>query len=163
MWRNIKTRYNATRQIVYQRLLHHAQTMSPTTFAAAIAVGVYIALSPLLGIQTIAAFCIARFCKLPSALVIGVTYAINNPWSMIPIIALDYVIGKHTLALFFTDNSRIWTNPTWFITIENFIKNNLSIPTPSLAAYLLGGNLVGIMCAIPTYFFFHKIALRWQK
>ncbi|HYE74195.1 MAG TPA: DUF2062 domain-containing protein, partial [Blastocatellia bacterium] len=65
----------------------------PERTALAFAIGVFIAFSPLLGLHTIIAALIALFWRCNKVAIFTGVY-VNNPWTLAPIIALSWAIGR---------------------------------------------------------------------
>ncbi len=65
----------------------------PERTALAFAVGVFIGFSPLLGLHTILATIVAVLWRLNKLAIFTAIY-INNPWTLAPIIAASWAIGR---------------------------------------------------------------------
>lgn len=66
---------------------------SSARLIASCCTGIFIACSPLLGVQTIAALGISWLLRLNGVVVFLVLFTINNPFTMVPLIVINYFIG----------------------------------------------------------------------
>ncbi len=133
--------------------------LSPREVAWAGALGVYLAFSPFLGVQTILVFLFAFVLRANTAISFTVLYTVNNPWTMIPIVLLDYVVGSGFLRLLGVDLTPY--DPSWMGWLNDklipYIGPYLGIKKLSLWAYLIGGHLIAIPLACLAYPFIKKL------
>jgi uncharacterized protein (DUF2062 family) len=133
--------------------------LSPREVAWAGALGVYLAFSPFLGIQTLLVFAFAFVLRANAAISVTVLYTVNNPWTMIPIVLLDYVVGSGFLRLLDLDLTPY--DPSWMGWLNGklipYIGSYLGIKKLSLWAYLIGGHLIAIPLACLSYPFIKKL------
>lgn len=146
-------------------LHHHAKRLlfyekSPRRLALATSVALYVAISPFLGLHTIMLVVAGWLFKLNIPVLIMVSYTVNNPWTMVPLMAGGYYVGYKILHGFL-GLSVAALNPPMMDWINQYIHQYVGISDVSLWAFLLGGNLVGIMVAITMfpvlYWFFKKL------
>lgn len=127
--------------------------LSPQKVAWSGAVGVYLAFSPFLGIQTILVFVLAFLLRANGPIVFTVLYTINNPWTMIPIVLLDYFVGSWFLQLIGLDLTMY--DPSWMEWLNAklipYIGPYLGVKKLSLWTYLIGGHLIAIPLACVSY------------
>ena len=129
---------------------------TPESIALGTAIGVFIAMTPTVGIQMVLALI---FCTLFRAnrLAGVVMVYISNPFTMVPLYWLDYVIGAKILAMETVTRPSFDTAFAGFVVqFQNFevwaafkslVAVNLELALPTL----VGGGLVGLVCAITVY------------
>ena len=108
-------------------------------FALACCTGVYIAFSPFIGFHTVMVFLFSWLFALNTAIMLAVSLFINNPWTMVPVYGIGYIVGDWLFNLLGI-NSASW-NPRWCNILLKTYSNYSSI---SLGAFLVGGNLLGL-------------------
>jgi uncharacterized protein (DUF2062 family) len=129
---------------------------SPRKLAITCAVALYIAFTPFFGLHTlmlIGSGWLFNF-NIPLLLIVG--YVINNPFTMIPIYMSGYIAGHWVLHSYFNLNVFIY-NPWWMQPINSFLHTNIGISNISFWAFLIGGNIIGIILAFLTYPLMHRI------
>lgn len=138
------------------------QGVSPHKLAWSAALGMYLAISPFLGLQTLLMFILAFFLRAKTAVVFTVLYTINNPWTMIPILLMDYFFGSWLFCLLGIDMSAYepsWM--TWFNQkLTSYLTPYLGIEQINLWPYLVGGNVLALIAAAITYPVIKKIYLK---
>ena len=102
------------------------QEKSAYKLAASCALGAYIAFSPFVGLHTVMVFAFSWLFALNSAVTWAVSVAINNPWTMMPVYGVDYLVGD-------------WCAQYFGITL------------PAGWAFLIGGNLLGLLIGVMLY------------
>jgi len=140
---------------------------TPKDIARGIAIGVFIAMTPTVGIQMIT---IAVACTIfHGNRLAGVAMAwISNPLTIVPIYWLDYVIGSFILRAPLIGKSEIaklveLKSTSMFGMFFEFL-GNLGTMTVDLAGPMfLGGVIVGIVCAMPSYFIFLPLFTKWKQ
>jgi uncharacterized protein len=108
-------------------------------FALSCCIGAYIAFSPFIGLHTAMVFLFSWLFTLNAAIIFAVSFFINNPWTMVPVYGIGYIVGDWLLTWFGIANMA--DNTTWSIAlpkIYNYCSSN------SLLAFLVGGNLLGL-------------------
>jgi len=138
------------------------QGVSPHKLAWSSALGVYLAFSPFLGIQTILMFILAFLLRAKTAVVFTVLYAINNPWTMLPILLMDYFFGMWIFRIFSIDMSAY--EPAWMDwfnhKLTSYLTPYLGIEQINLWPYLIGGNIIALVAGSITYPIIKKIYLK---
>lgn len=148
-----------------QRLLARLEKtgMSPSQVAWSGALGIYLALSPFLGIQTLLIFVFAFLFRAHAGIIFTVLYTVNNPWTMIPIALFDYIVGAGFCTLFGFDFSPY--DPTWMAWVNrklgSWLLPYLGIKKLSFWTYFIGGNLVAIPAMLITYPALKKMYSAW--
>lgn len=138
-----------------RRLLERVERtgLSPSKVAWSGALGIYLAFSPFLGIQTILVFIFSFIFCAHTGILFTVLYMVNNPWTMIPIALLDYVVGAGFLKLVGLDLSAY--DPRWMEWVNRklgvWLFPYLGIKKLSFWAYFIGGNLIALPLAIVSY------------
>jgi len=115
---------------------------SPKRLAISSCVGIYIAFSPFIGFHTAMVFLFAWAFALNFAVLLAVSCAINNPWTMVPIYAIDYMFGDWVLS--FMHINSIEFDPQWVVAINQWVAQSTGIQGVSLCSFLVGGNLLGL-------------------
>ena len=123
---------------------------SPRQLAFAVSLGTYVAFSPFFGFHTIMLVAAGWLFNLNIPFLIAVGYGINNPWTMIPIYMSGYLFGYwllHTVAAV----PVLTLNPSWMGWFNEKVMVYLQIKELSFWAFMLGGNVLGILLAIVAY------------
>ena len=130
----------------------------PQRLALSCCIGVYIAFSPFVGLHTAMVFLFAWLFALNSAVMLTVSIFINNPWTMMPIYAIDYMVGNWLFHLFDLDGQHL--NPQWVESMNTFIATHTGLQGLSLWAFLLGGNLLGLVAGGILYPILKRVLVR---
>lgn len=129
--------------------------------ATATAFAVYVAFSPFFGLHTIMLIAGGWLFRMNIPFLIAVGYGVNNPWTMIPIYMGGYFFGYwivHGLLGF----SVVDLNPWWVSWATTRIADFLHIQEPSFWAFMVGGNVLGIILALISYPIAVKLIRRWK-
>lgn len=122
---------------------------TPTKLAAASATGVFISFSPFIGIHWLMTIIVAWFFRLNVAVIYFAAHVVNNPLTMVPVYLADYAVGVFiTRTLFGVDLTPY--NPTWMKWLNTHLAC-LQIPNISLWDFIIGGNVLGIICGLISY------------
>ncbi len=139
---------------------------TPKEIARGIAIGVFIAMTPTVGIQMIT---IAVLCTIfRSNRLAGVTMAwISNPLTVVPIYWLNYVMGSIILRTPMIGKEKIaeiveLESTGMFSMFFEFLGNLSSMTVDLAGPMFLGGAIVGVVCAIPSYYIFLPLFTRWK-
>lgn len=114
-----------------------------------VCLGVYIAFCPLVGLHTAMVFFLGWLFSLHTPVLLAVSMLINNPWTMIGIYGLDHWIGKEVCNFFVIDHALF--APEVLQSWNQWLFSYLHMPDFSLGAFLLGGNVLGVTCAVIAY------------
>ena len=119
-------------KLALKRFFSHimAAGTTPKERAAAVALGVWIAFSPFLGIQTFLIFGICWIVHLNPSITFAVVYLINNPWTMIPIAAADYMVGSRANPTFLTVVNPAQPDPKRALTAVIYGHDRAKFGTP---------------------------------
>lgn len=139
-----------------------AKEPNPSRLAWSITLGIFFAFSPYLGIQTILAFVLAYLLWANSAVVVIVLYTVNNPWTMIPIAALDYIFGHWLVEKVLCLNLEQY-NPSWMDWVNakiSGVTSYLGIESICFWCFMIGGNIIAVTLAAASYPFLKKMCVR---
>jgi uncharacterized protein len=138
-----------------------ASERCPSKLALTCALGIYIGISPLIGLHTAMIFLFGWMFTLSIPLLFAVSVLIHNPWTMMPVYALDHFFGKWLLTVLKIDYLR-W-DPTWVEACNLFLKEHTGITGLSLSAFLVGGNLLGIGISVMLYPVMKRVFARYMS
>ena len=132
---------------------------SPHKLALGCCLGIFMALSPFLGIQTWLAIPLSWLFGVNTLLVIAVLYLVNNPFTMFPIVVADYAVGHMVIERWMGMNLVAY-NPSWMGWINSKIGPTLykylGVTQVCFWCYILGGLLLATICSLPLYPFLKK-------
>lgn len=123
---------------------------SPHKLALAFSLGVYIAISPFPGFHTLMVFLFSWVLGLNFFVMFAVNTVVNNPWTMVPVYAADYMCGDAICYSLFGHNFNTF-NPAWMNWFNSMIAHYVGMQEISLCSFLIGGNVLGIFCALISY------------
>ncbi len=132
------------REILTLRDSHHR-------LAIAFAVGIFIGMSPLLGLHTVLGIAIAWAFRLNRLVTITGVF-VTNPWTIVPIYTFSTWVGAKCLGTKQIIPHIDWSN----ITFTSFIYNFKSLLLP----FILGTLLIGFISAIISYFIIYHALKR---
>ncbi len=122
---------------------------SPRKTAIAFATGIFLGMSPLIGLHTILGFAVARIFRL-NRLVTFSGLFVTNPWTIVPI----YTFGTWVGTLFLGMDDSILPAFDWSsLTILNFARELKVIILP----FFIGTTFIGILSAVISYFVIYKL------
>lgn len=132
--------------------LLQGQSIEYITFSFCL--GIFIACSPFLGFHTALIFALSWLLSTNVAVVFTTVYLINNPITMIPLLALDYIFGqwlfKSVLHIDLLPYNPSWMD--WFNNkIGHYLSDYLHIKELSLWTHILGGTILALIVALLTY------------
>ena len=138
---------------------------TPESIALGAAVGMFVAWTPTVGIQMVVVILLAWVIPMNRLAALIVIY-ISNPLTMIPMYYLEYVIGLQILGdsgmnydqfmTFFNEIMELADRETFWTATQVFLEQ---LGYPVLKALTVGGTIVGVLTAVPTY----PLTLRWVK
>jgi len=155
-------------QFVYnsiKRLAEH--NSSATHLSVSFCVGVYIGFSPFPGFQTLLVIVLSWLCSLYMPAVFIGSCLVNNPWTMVPVYMIDYFFGKWIL-LSVVHSDIYYTNPSWIVSINSFLVTTLGITKLGISevsfwAFIIGGNLLGLIVAVILYPIMYRVFEFFEK
>ena len=140
---------------------------TPHRIALAFALGVFIGISPLLGLHYIGGFFFAWIFRL-NKLVTLIGVSVNNPWTIVPISSFCVWVGKKLIGAKQVLPEVDWKSVTLtnimsrFTDIDNFIYliNKLM---PLLVSFFVGSFVICTFTAIASYFIIQTLVIRYRK
>ncbi len=125
------------------------QEQSSYRMALSVSVGIFIAFSPYLFFHTIMIFLLSWLLGLNFMITFTVTYALNNPWTMIFVYAADYVVGDFLLNL--AGFCPMMLNPHWIECINVPLRHHTGLDGIAFWSFMIGGNLLGLLLGVMLY------------
>ena len=126
---------------------------NPRKIATAFAVGVFIGMSPLLGIHTVLGLLAAWLFRLNRLITLVGVY-VTNPWTIVPIYSFGTWFGAKLIGMHNLIPEIDWTQ----ITLLGFLNGF----RPLLLPFLIGSTAVGIISAVASYFVIYKAAKKYR-
>ncbi|MBS1986415.1 DUF2062 domain-containing protein [Candidatus Dependentiae bacterium] len=123
---------------------------SPKKLARSFCIGTFIAFSPFVGLHTVMIFALSWVLGLECAAVFAAAWLINNPWTMLPIYALDYHAGQFLLCRLGGLDTAAY-NPSFIEPITTRVASLLGASNISIWSFIVGGNIVGLCAACLLY------------
>lgn len=143
------------RRFVLQKVLHTDD--SPHTVALGTAIAVFIALLPLVGIQTVLAIAIAALFRANKAVCIPIVW-ITNPFTIVPVYGSCWALGRRVLSSPSPGEHEAMLSQLAHLTREasvfglDFWKDLAGILEQFGAELWLGCALVGFVLGVASYF-----------
>jgi len=140
---------------------------TPHRIAMAFAIGVFMGISPFLGLHYIGAFFIAWLFKL-NKLVAMVGVSVNNPWTIVPISTFCVWIGAKLIGIKQVLPEVDWKNISLvsimgrFSDLQNFIDLVKQL-WPFLASFFVGSFLICTVSAVAGYFIIQILIKKYKK
>lgn len=122
----------------------------PEKTALTFSLGLFIGMSPLLGLHTILALAIAFIFRLNKLIILLGTY-VTNPWTLIPIYTFSTIFGAKILQRSINIDVN-WNN----ITISQLIHLSGDILIPFIAGSLIVGAISSVLSYITIYVILSK-------
>ena len=139
-----------------------AKEPNPSRLAWSITLGIFLAFSPYIGLQTALGFVLAYLLCANSAVAVIVLWTVNNPWTFLPITALDYIFGHWLVESVLGWNLEQY-NPSWMNWVNTKISgvtNYLGIESICFWCFMIGGNVLALTFAAISYPFLKKMCTR---
>ena len=95
-------------------------------------------------------FALSWVLGLECAAVFAAAWLINNPWTMLPIYALDYHAGQFLLCRLGGLDTAAY-NPSFIEPITTRVASLLGASNISIWSFIVGGNIVGLCAACLLY------------
>ncbi len=121
---------------------------SPRKIALAFALGVFIGMSPLLGIHTVLGIVAAWIFRLNKFVTI-VGVFVTNPWTIVPIYTFGTWVGAKLLGI-----DRLVPDIDW---AHLTVKELLHTLGPLLLPFIVGSTLLGIVCGGLSFFLVYRM------
>jgi uncharacterized protein (DUF2062 family) len=140
---------------------------SPRRIGLAFAVGVFMGISPLLGLHYIGAFFLAWLFKL-NKLVAMVGVSVNNPWTIVPISTFCVWTGAKLVGITQVLPAVDWQNLNIMKIAGKFsdmqsIMDMVQQLWPLLVSFFVGSFLIGTITAVGSYFIIQMLLARYRK
>ncbi len=119
----------------------------PHKIAAAFAVGVFVGMSPFLGVHTLLGLALAWQFKL-NKLVTVMGVFVTNPWTIVPIYTFGTWVGARLMGIHAIIPVVDWSNITFLGLIGKC--RHLLLP------FVIGNTAVGFVSAVVSYFLIYK-------
>jgi len=146
-----------SRSIVYKagKMLIQKESCSNTLIQSC-TFGVFVAFSPFVCLHTVMILMAGWLCSLNMPVMLAVSWFINNPYTMVPVYALDCKFGDLIFYLLGIDG--VLLNPSWMSPVNHFLATYIGLSNISFWSFIIGGNLLalvmsGILYPIFSYFF----------
>ncbi|MBI1865857.1 MAG: DUF2062 domain-containing protein [Nitrospirae bacterium] len=117
---------------------------TPHRIALAVALGIFTALTPTIGLHTITALSLAWLFRVSKAITLMATF-VNNPWTIAPIYTGCLLVGLALTGRPFGLPRMEWNGLTAWAALD--------VLSAYLAPFVLGTLLVGLLGAVAAYFF----------
>lgn len=140
---------------------------TPHRIALAFALGVFMGISPLIGLHYIGGFIIAWLFRL-NKLVTLIGVSVNNPWTIVPISSFSVWLGAKLIGLKQVLPEVDWENVTLtniiskFTDMDKFIYMIKGI-MPLLVSFFIGSFVICTIAAIASYFIIQISVTRCRK
>lgn len=140
---------------------------SPHRIALAFAIGVFLGISPFLGLHYIGGFFVAWLAGL-NKLVTMIGISVNNPWTIVPLSSFCVWIGAKLIGIKQILPEVEWESVTLmnvlgkFSDFHNFIEMIKQL-WPLIASFFVGSLLLGSISAVASYFIIQMIMTRYKK
>lgn len=140
---------------------------TPHRIALAFSIGVFMGISPLIGLHYIGGFFIAWLLRL-NKLVTLIGVSVNNPWTIVPISSFSVLVGAKLIGIKQVLPEVDWKNVTLtsiissFTNIDNFIYT-LNKLMPLLASFFVGSFVLCIVGAVASYFIIQIMVAKYRK
>ena len=121
--------------------------------ATAFATGVFIGMSPLLGLHTVLGLIAASLFRLNRLITIVGVY-VTNPWTIVPIYSFGTWFGAKIIGMDNLVPEIDWSH----ITLIGFLKEF----RPLLLPFLIGNTVIGIVSAVVSYILVYKAAKKYR-
>lgn len=120
---------------------------SPHRIAIAFAAGIFIGMSPLLGIHTLLGLAVAWMFKLNKYITLMGVF-VTNPWTIVPIYTFGTWVGVRVMGIDNMLPAVDWSHTTLLGFIDKF--------SPMAAPFIIGNTLVGLVSAVISYIVIYK-------
>jgi len=121
--------------------------------ATAFAIGVFIGMSPLLGLHTVLGLLAAWLFRL-NRLITMVGVFVTNPWTIVPIYSFGTWLGARIIGMNKIIPVIHWTD----ITLLGFFKEF----RPLLLPFIIGNTAIGLISAVVSYLLIYKAVKKYR-
>lgn len=144
---------------------------TPHRIALAFAFGVFMGISPFLGLHYIGGIFLAWIFRL-NRLVAIIGISVNNPWTLVPISSFSVWTGAKLMGIKQVLPDVDWQGIT-FITVVEWLKSLVTEPNkfidlattllPLIKAFIAGSFVICTLSAVLSYFIINILANRYKK
>jgi uncharacterized protein (DUF2062 family) len=127
---------------------------TPHRLALTFAIGVFLGISPFIGLHTVLALAVAWIFRLNKVVILSGAF-INNPWSFIPIYTFSTWIGTVILDTDLGIADVDWHN----MTLGTFVSDLGELVIP----FIVGTTMVGIFFSLVSYMVVRKTAEEYKS
>lgn len=127
---------------------------TPRRLALTFSIGVFLGISPFIGLHTILALAVAWIFRLNKVVILSGAF-INNPWSIIPIYTFSTWMGTVLLGTDLGITDVDWHN----LTLGTFISDLGQLIIP----FIVGTTVMGICFAIVSYIVVRNTAESYRR
>jgi uncharacterized protein len=150
---------------VFRKILQIDDT--PESIAKGVALGIFIAMTPTVGLQMILVVIVHSFAKANRMAGIVMCY-LSNPATMLPIYWADYQVGRLLLgqpAIPRETFNKIFAleGPNLLMQLKSFVENLMEFSWDVAGPLFLGGMIMGFFCGMPAYPVTLKIIRRHRE
>jgi len=140
---------------------------TPHRIAMAFALGVFMGISPLLGLHYVGGFFMAWLFRL-NKLVTLVGVSVNNPWTIVPLSSFCVWFGAKLIGIKQVLPDVDWGSITLGkiagkLTDLNSLMTLVKELMPLIASFFVGASVVGLVSAVAGYFIVHNLVTRYQQ
>ena len=135
-------------------------SISPDLATRSWCVGIFVAWSPFLGLQTVMALLLSYFFQLDARITLVASFVVNNIWTVVPICLINYAFGRLIFDFFQITPLH---NPSILEPIERFLILRIGIQTPNLSLFFIGGTLLAFIISASSYPLFKRIFVRFAQ
>ncbi len=126
---------------------------TPHRIALSFSIGIFMGISPFLGLHTVGAIFLAWVFRL-NKLVAFIGVAVLNPWTLVPVYSLCLWVGAKL-----TGVKQIIPDIDWAdLTILTFMEKLGYLVVP----FIVGTLIIAVISAVISYFIIHKIASKYK-
>jgi uncharacterized protein (DUF2062 family) len=120
------------------------------------------ALTPFFGLRTFAAFLISWRFRLNTPVTLLTVNTISNPWTLVPIIMLEYFLGCFLVHTIFGISLREY-NPWWMQWVNSKLKFYMASDGLCLWSFVIGSHLIALATAFVAYPLVFRFFKRFEK
>lgn len=125
----------------------------PSRIALTFSIGLFIGMSPLIGLHTLIALTIAIIFRLNKLVILIATY-LTNPWTIVPIYTFSTIIGAKIL------NRSIKIEIDWHhLTLSQVLHNTGNLLLP----FITGSIIVGFISSVLSYIIIYLILSKRRR
>ena len=120
----------------------------PSKFSLSVCYGVFIALSPFMGVHTAMIFIFAWALRLNLPITFAVAY-LNNPWTVGPLLFGEYAFGKWIVGLL--GWSKYLHNPAWVSSFNKMLTHYVGLPKICFWSFIIGASVLTLVVSLLLY------------